>query len=100
MAKRTKNAAGFDLLIVDYIGLVKAADRTRARYEQVGQITSDLKAIAKDLKVPVLALCQLNRDADGAEPKLSNLRESGSVEQDADAVLFIHRAPGETTKPR
>jgi replicative DNA helicase len=91
MAKRMQAVKGLDLLVVDYIGLIQPADSKRQRYEQIGQMTGDLKAIAKELNVPVLALCQLNRDADGQEPRLSQLRESGSIEQDADVVLFIHR---------
>jgi replicative DNA helicase len=56
-----------------------------------------LKALAKELGVPVVALCQLNREADGAEPRLSHLRESGAIEQDADIVLFLHRDDADKT---
>jgi len=91
-AKRVQAAHGLDLLICDYIGLVQPADRKRERYQQVGEITADLKALAKELGMPVLALAQLNREADGAAPKLSHLRESGSIEQDADIVWLLHRA--------
>lgn len=90
-AKYAQAAHGLDLLIVDYIGLVQPADRKRDRHEQVGQITADLKALAKELTVPVVALAQLNREADGAAPKLSHLRESGCIEQDADIVWLLHR---------
>lgn len=96
-AKRVRALAGLDLLIVDYIGLVRPSDPKRQRYEQIGQITGDLKACAQELEVPVIALCQVNRQADGTEPRLAHLRESGNVEQDADAVLFVHRAePADT----
>lgn len=91
MGKRSAAVKGLDMLVVDYLGLVQPADAKRQRYEQLGQVTGDLKAMAKELNVPVLALCQLNRDADGQEPRLSQLRESGSIEQDADVVLFLHR---------
>lgn len=80
-----------DLLIVDYIGLIQPRDRKLPRYEQVTEITAELKQLAKELCIPVIALCQLNRQADGKEPLLSHLRESGSIEQDADVVLFLHR---------
>ncbi|MDA8563100.1 AAA family ATPase [Mariniblastus sp.] len=92
LAKIQKAHGGLDLLVVDYIGLITPRDRRISRHEQVGEITGMLKQIAKELEVPVIALSQLNREADGAEPKLSHLRESGSIEQDADIVLFIHRA--------
>jgi replicative DNA helicase len=90
-AKRVKSAAGLDLLVVDYLGLVKPSDRKIPRQEQVAQISCDLKQIAQSVDVPVLALHQLNREADKGEPQLSHLRESGAIEQDADCVLFIHR---------
>ena len=92
LAKIQKANGGLDLLVVDYIGLMTPRDRRVSRHEQVGEITGMLKQIAKELSVPVIALSQLNREADGAEPKLSHLRESGSIEQDADIVLFIHRS--------
>lgn len=86
------------LIVVDYIGLVTPVDGRLPRHEQVSQITRDLKALARDMNVPVLALAQLNRESDKSNrPKLSNLRESGGIEQDADVVLFIHRP--ELAKP-
>lgn len=78
------------LLIVDYLGLVRADDPSRPRHEQVGETVKALRDIGIQLDIPVLCLCQLNREADGAEPKLSNLRESGDIEQDADCVAFLH----------
>jgi replicative DNA helicase len=90
VAKHQRASCGLSLLVVDYIGLVKAEDRSRPRHEQVAAVTGALKAMAKELEVPVLALCQLNREADGNAPILSHLRESGSVEQDADIVVFLH----------
>lgn len=86
-----KSTSDLRMLIVDYIGLVKPEDRGRERYEQVGQIVKSLRDIGQQLQIPVLALCQLNREADGNEPKLSNLRESGDIEQDADVVAFLHQ---------
>jgi replicative DNA helicase len=85
------SAAGLDLLVVDYIGLVEPRDKRQQRNEQVSEITAALKRLAKEINIPVIALCQLNREADGSEPRLSHLRESGSIEQDADVVLFLHR---------
>lgn len=81
------------LVVVDYIGIVQPADYKEPRHEQVGRISRSLKALAKEIDVPVLALCQLNREADAARPRLSFLRDSGSIEQDADVVMFLHREP-------
>jgi replicative DNA helicase len=78
------------LLIVDYLGLVRPDDAGRPRHEQVGEVVKALRDIGGQLEIPVLCLCQLNREADGVEPKLSNLRESGDIEQDADCVAFLH----------
>jgi replicative DNA helicase len=95
VAKHMKATDSLRLIVVDYIGLIKPTteDRKLPRYEQVTAFTGALKAMAKELDVPVIALCQLNREADGMEPKLSHLRESGSIEQDADIVLFVHHPP-------
>ena len=91
MAKMIKGMGGLELLCVDYIGLVTPRDRRSQRTEQVSEIVGSLKRLAKELEVPVLALNQLNRQADNAEPRLSHLALSGSVEQDADIVIFLHR---------
>ena len=91
LAKMQAATRGLDLLVVDYIGLVKPRDRKIPRTEQVAEISGALKRLAKELEIPVIALCQLNRQADGAKPILSHLRESGAIEQDADVVLFLHR---------
>jgi replicative DNA helicase len=83
-----------DLIIVDYLQLIKGDTKTENRYQELSQITRALKALARDLNVPVLALSQLRRpEHHGASPKprLSDLRDSGSIEQDADVVIFIHR---------
>jgi len=90
----TKNAIG--LVIVDYIGLVKPLGKSENRNQEVAAISRSLKALAKELKVPVMALSQLSRApekrGEGKEPLLSDLRDSGSLEQDADLVLFLHRS--------
>ncbi len=82
---------GLDLLVVDYLGLVQPNDRRAHRFEQMGEVSRGLKCLAKELQTPILACCQLNREADGKPPLLSNLRDSGSIEQDADVVMFLHR---------
>jgi replicative DNA helicase len=82
---------GLALLVVDYLGLVAATDRRKPRWEQVTEISGDLKSLALELNVPVLALCQLNRDAEKGRPTLAHLRDAGAIEQDADVVLLLHR---------
>lgn len=84
-----------DLVIVDYLGLMSGTGRAENRVQEVSELSRSLKIMAKDLKVPVLALSQLNRQSehrDGKRPQLSDLRDSGSLEQDADVVLLLHRA--------
>lgn len=78
------------LLVLDYIGLVKPTDHRRQRYEQVGEVTVGAKSLAKELGIPIIACCQLNREADKQAPTLGMLRESGNIEQDADMVWFVH----------
>lgn len=90
-AKQLSARSQLALLVVDYIGLVQHPNPKLPKWERVSDITRDLKAMAKDLAVPVLALAQLNREADGTAPRLSHLRDSGSLEQDADVVLFIQQ---------
>jgi replicative DNA helicase len=87
------------LLIVDYLGYVRPDDASRERYEQVGDTVKAIRDIGQALEIPVLCLCQLNREADQIEPKLKNLRESGDIEQDADIVAFLHPPdPKESTR--
>ena len=96
-ARRIKRLFGLSLIVVDYIQLMRApslSNRNDNRVQEVSEITQGLKALAKELKVPVLALSQLSRaveSRDDKKPQLSDLRESGSIEQDADVVMFVYR---------
>ena len=83
-----------DLLIIDYLQLLESDDRNISREQQISTITRRLKFLAKDLRIPVIALAQLNRSVEQREdkrPRLADLRESGAIEQDADIVMFLHR---------
>ncbi len=94
-ARRIKRLHGLDLIVVDYIQLMKGTLNNRdGRVQEISQITQGLKAIAKELSIPVLALSQLSRQVeqrDDHKPQLADLRESGSIEQDADVVMFVYR---------
>jgi replicative DNA helicase len=95
-ARRIKRLWGLEMIIVDYIQLMTGSINNRdGRVQEISQITQGLKAIAKELRVPVVALSQLSRaveQRDDHKPQLSDLRESGSIEQDADVVMFVYRA--------
>jgi replicative DNA helicase len=91
--RRLKSEKGLSLVVVDYLQLVSARGRFGNRNEEISSITRGLKALAKELKVPLLVLSQLTRapEREDREPRLADLRESGAIEQDADVVMFIHR---------
>ncbi len=93
-ARRIKRKFGLNLIVVDYIQLMRASNFKDGRVQEISEITQGLKAIAKELGVPVLALSQLSRaveQRDDKKPQLADLRESGSIEQDADVVMFVYR---------
>jgi replicative DNA helicase len=95
-ARRLKRQRGLDLLVVDYIQLIQGSSRRarEGRVQEVTEITTGLKALAKQLNIPIVALSQLSRQVearDDKRPQLSDLRESGSIEQDADVVMFVYR---------
>ena len=100
-ARRLKRTQGLDVLIIDYLQLVRGTGRSDNRVNEISEITMGMKAIAKELNIPVIALSQLSRQVesrDDKRPQLSDLRESGSIEQDADVVMFVYR--GEYYKER
>jgi replicative DNA helicase len=94
-ARRLKRQRGLDLLVVDYLQLLGGSkNRSENRVQELTEITTGLKALAKELNIPILACSQLSRQVeqrDDKRPQLSDLRESGSIEQDADVVLFVYR---------
>ena len=93
-ARRIKRIHNLDLIVIDYIQLMRAVNNKDGRVQEISEITQGLKALAKELSVPVLALSQLSRaveQRDDKKPQLSDLRESGSIEQDSDLVVFLYR---------
>ena len=79
------------IIFVDYLTLVSAENSESPRHEQIAEISRSLKALARELEIPVVALSQVTRDSEGKRPNLANIRESGAIEQDADVVMFLHR---------
>ena len=94
-SRRLKRLFGLNLIVVDYIQLMRTSSkRNDGRVQEISEITQGLKALAKELNIPILALSQLSRaveQRDDKVPQLSDLRESGSIEQDADVVMFVYR---------
>lgn len=96
-----KRTSGLDLGVIDYLSLIRptSEERRQPRHEQVAGFTAEIKALAKELDIPIILLCQLNREAEESPPKLSHLRESGAIEQDADAVMFLYHPPKRGSAP-
>lgn len=91
MARRMVQTKDVKIIFIDYIGLISTQNSMAPVYEQVSEISKSLKSLARELNIPLVVLCQVARDAEGSEPTLAQLRGSGSIEQDADVVMFIHR---------
>lgn len=104
MARRMCANRKVDIIFIDYMGLISTENTSAPVFEQQSEVSKSLKSLARELNIPIVALCQLAREAEGTEPTLSQLRGSGSIEQDADVVMFIHRsrkeqAQGEEEQP-
>lgn len=99
LARRLVVEKGVKIIFIDYIGLVSTENPGAPVYEQQSEVSKSLKALARELGVPIVALCQVARDAEGNEPNLAQLRGSGSIEQDADVVMFLHRERLKSEEP-
>lgn len=97
VARKLKNRDKLDLLVIDYIQLIKNKGKFNNREQEVADITRTLKLLSLDLKIPIIGICQLNRNATRQEPSLADLRESGAIEQDADNVLFLYQEKEQET---
>jgi len=95
-ARRMVSQEGVKIIFIDYITLIKPETKEAPRHEQIAEISRSLKALARELNIPVVVLTQVRRETEGKRPSLADIRESGSIEQDADVVLFLHRVkPGD-----
>ena len=90
-ARKLKNKGKIDLLIIDYLQLVRNMGNFKSREQEVADISRTLKLLSLELEIPIIALCQLNRNASKNEPTLADIRESGAIEQDADNVIFLYQ---------
>ncbi len=90
-ARRMRSNHNVEIIFIDYLTLITSEHHDLARHEQIAEISRSLKALARELDVPVVALSQVRRETEGKLPTLADLRESGSIEQDADVVMFLHR---------
>ncbi|MDR1252481.1 MAG: replicative DNA helicase [Treponema sp.] len=99
-ARKLRAQQRIEILFIDYLGLVGHENNALPRYEQISEISRSLKSLAREIGIPVVVLCQLNREAQWEVPTLANLRDSGSIEQDADLVLFLHREQSKKKKDK
>jgi replicative DNA helicase len=90
-ARRLRAQQKVEIIFIDYLTLISSDNYALPRHEQIAEISRSLKSLARELEIPVVALSQVRRDAEGKRPSLSDIRESGSIEQDADLVMFLHR---------
>jgi replicative DNA helicase len=90
-ARRIRAQENVEIIFIDYLGLISSENYSVPRFEQMSEISRSLKSLARELNIPIVVLCQLNREAEKERPNLSSIRDSGSIEQDADVVMFIHR---------
>ncbi|AFG38044.1 replicative DNA helicase [Spirochaeta africana] len=90
-ARRMKKLHDVEVIFIDYLTLISPEKKDIPRHEQIAEISRSLKALARELEIPVIVLSQVSRDSEGKRPSLANIRESGSIEQDADVVIFLHR---------
>ncbi|MGL1892134.1 MAG: replicative DNA helicase [Spirochaetaceae bacterium] len=90
-ARRMKSKHDVKIIFIDYIGLISSENNKIPKHEQVSEISKSLKALARELDIPVIVLSQVGRQSEGKAPGLADIRESGSIEQDADMVMFLHR---------
>ncbi len=91
MARRLRAQYFVEIIFIDYLTLISSENSLIPRHEQIAEVSRSLKSLARELNIPVVALSQVRRDAEGKKPMLADLRESGSIEQDADVVMFLHR---------
>ena len=96
MARQLCLQEGVKIIFIDYLGLIASENNAIPRHERFAEISQSLKSLARELNIPVIALSQVGRDAEGTAPTLANLRESGAIEQDADVVMFLHREKRES----
>jgi replicative DNA helicase len=98
-ARRLRAQQKVEIIFIDYLTLISSDNYNLPRHEQIAEISRSLKSLARELNIPIVALSQVRRDAEGKRPNLSDIRESGSIEQDADVVMFLHRERETDKKP-
>lgn len=95
-ARRLRAQHQVEIIFIDYIGLIQNENSKIPRHEQIGEVSRSLKSLARELKIPIVVLSQVGRQSEGNKPTLADLRDSGSIEQDADVIMFLHRDRVET----